>query len=54
MRGTDMTGWIMKEHNVPESLVTVLKLAIKKVLMVTLCGNVSVIVVIYLLKMEEN
>ena len=30
MRGTDMTGWIMKEHNVPESLVTVLKLADQK------------------------
>ena len=30
MRGTNMTGWIMKEHNVPESLVTVLKLADQK------------------------
>ena len=27
MRGTDMTGWVMKEHNVPDSLITVLKLA---------------------------
>ena len=30
MRGTNMTGWIMKEHNIPESLVTVLKLADQK------------------------
>lgn len=30
MRGTDMTGWVMREHNVPESLVTVLQLAKEK------------------------